>query len=368
MRILICYSMKILWLTHRDPLNPKAGGAERIVFEVGKRLVKRGYDITIFSGGWKGSKRVEDLSGIHVMRFGYLVQPHLILPILLLKNEYDIIIADLGHAVPWITPILLRRKTIVSFLHLHARSLPGQVNEMLAYVITAIEKLYFIFYGKTNFVTISKTSYRDLIRLGIKEEWINIIKPGVNSELFIPLKKTEYPSIVYYGGMRPYKRPGEVLYLLKELLNNFSGVKLKVVGEGHSRPELNKLCDELGINKSVEFTGRISDSELSKIVASSWLNIHSSVTEGWGISIIEASSAGTPTVAYKVPGVSDSIENGLNGLTVEDGNRNALIEAALTILKEPKKWWLSSIDVAKKYSWDKTTEMWETIIQESTKH
>ena len=331
--------MKILWLAHRDPLNPRAGGAERIIYEVGKRLVKSSYEVTIFSGGWKGSKKAENLSGIHIIRFGYRVGPHLILPILLLKNKYDIVIADLGHAVPWITPTLLRKKTIVSFLHLHASSLPGQVNEMLAYAITAIEKLYFIFYGKTNFVTISRTSYRDLIKLGIKEERINIINPGVNGELFIPLKKTDYPSIVYYGGMRPYKRPGEVLYLLKELLNYFSGVRLKVLGDGPSRPGLNKLCDELGINKNVEFTGRISDSEVSKIVASSWLNIHSSVTEGWGISIIEAASAGTPTVAYKVPGVSDSIENGLNGLTVEDGNRTALVEAALTILKEPNKWW-----------------------------
>ena len=183
----------------------------------------------------------------------------------------------------------------------------------------------------------------------------------------MPLKKTDYPSIVYYGGMRSYKRPEEALYLLKELLRDVRGVKLTIVGDGPSRPELNKLCDELGINKNVEFMGRISDSELSKIVASSWLNVHSSVTEGWGISIIEAASAGTPTVAYKVPGVSDSIENGLNGLTVEDGNRTALVEAALTILKEPNKWWLSSIDVAKKYSWDRTAEMWENLIQKFTK-
>ena len=31
--------MKILWLAHRDPLNPNAGGAEKIIYEVGKRLV-----------------------------------------------------------------------------------------------------------------------------------------------------------------------------------------------------------------------------------------------------------------------------------------------------------------------------------------
>ena len=359
--------MKVLWLAHRDPLNPRAGGAERIIFEVGKRLVKSGYDVTIFSGGWKGCQKTENLSGIHIIRFGYRVRPHLILPILLLRNNYDIVIADLGHAVPWVSPILLRKKTIVSFLHLHARSLPGQVTKLLAYGITAVEKLYFILYGKANFVTISKTSFRDLTKLGINEERINIINPGVNNDLFIPLKKTNYPSMVYYGGMRSYKRPEEALYLLKEILGGVIGVRLTVVGEGPSRVKLEELCTELDITSNVEFVGIISRKQLAEIVASSWLNIHTSVTEGWGISIIEAASAGTPTVAYAVPGIMDTVEEGLNGIRVKDGDRKALADAAFKILSDPEKWWSSSVSVAKKYSWDRTAEMWKNLIQKFTK-
>ncbi|MEM3191136.1 MAG: glycosyltransferase, partial [Candidatus Parvarchaeota archaeon] len=117
------YYMKILWLAHRDPLNPKAGGAEKIILEVGKRLVRKGYDITVFAGGWRNCSRHEYLEGIHIYRYGYRVLPHFILPVFLLKEDFDLVIADLGHAVPWIIPILLRKKTIVSFLHLHARSL-----------------------------------------------------------------------------------------------------------------------------------------------------------------------------------------------------------------------------------------------------
>ena len=124
------------------------------------------------------------------------------------------------------------------------------------------------------------------------------------------------------------------------------------------------LCEKLNLKENVTFTGKISDSEVAEIVASSWLNIHSSITEGWGISIIEAASAGTPTVAFKVPGVSDSVENGLNGITVENCNRQSLTEAALEILRNPEKWWSSSVEVAKKYSWDKTAESWEKLIKE----
>ena len=356
--------LKILWLAHRDPLNPRAGGAERIIYEVGMHLTKDGHQVSVLAGGWEHCKKAEYLNGIHIIRFGYRVGPHIALPVHLIKNRYDIIIADLGHAIPWISPILLRRKTMVSFLHLHARSLPGQVGRLLAYSITAVEKLYFIIYNKAYFVTISNTSYNDLENLGIKSKNISIINPGVNSELFRPSIKTEYPSIVYFGGMRPYKRPEESLYILKDLRKEISGIKLTMIGDGPSRHDLERLCAKLGLRESVTFTGRISDAEVAEIVASSWLNIHSSVTEGWGISIIEAASAGTPTVAYKVPGVSGSVENGHNGITVEDGNRMSMFDAALEIMRDPEKWWSSSIEVAKKYSWDKTAELWETLIKE----
>ena len=355
--------MKILWLAHRDPLNPRAGGAERIIFEIGIRLAKNGHQVTVLGGGWKNCKREEYLQGIHIVRFGHRVGPHIVLPVHILKHRYDVIIVDLGHAVPWVSPVLLRRKTIVSFLHLHARSLPGQVGKLLAYSITALEKLYFIFYNTTHFVTISKTSFADLEKLGIKPKNISLIYPGVNNELFHPSIKTEYPSIVYFGGMRPYKRPEESLYLLNELRNKINNIKLTIIGDGPSMENLEKLCLKLDLIENVVFTGKISYSEIAEIVASTWLNIHSSVTEGWGISIIEAASAGTPTVAYNVPGVSNSVENGLNGIVVDNNDRKALADAALAILVGPERWWSSSVEVSKKYSWDKSAESWEKIIK-----
>ncbi|MHB8397277.1 MAG: glycosyltransferase family 4 protein [Leptospirales bacterium] len=355
--------MKILWLAHRDPLNPNSGGAERIIFEVSKRFVKAGIDVTILSGGWRGCMRNEQVDGITILRFGHRVGPHLTPPLALLKNKYDIIVADLGYAVPWISPILFRKKCIVSFLHMHARSLPGQVGKILAYSITAIEKLYFMVYHEPQFVTISQTSYEDLTTLGIKPNKISIINPGVNSELFKRSEKTGNPSMVYFGGMRPYKRPEEALYLLKELLKEIEDLKLTVIGDGPSKNGLERTAEELHIADHVIFTGRISDQRLAKLVSASWLNIHSSVTEGWGISIVEAASAGTPTVAYKVAGVSDSIESGINGIMVKDGDREALRSAALTILKEPEKWWHSSPEVSRKYSWDRTAEKWQNLIQ-----
>ena len=151
--------------------------------------------------------------------------------------------------------------------------------------------------------------------------------------------------------------------MFKNLFKRVDGIKLFIIGSGPEEENMKKMTNEMNMQDSVVFTGRISTEELSKIVASSWLNIHTSVTEGWGLSILEAAAAGTPTVAYEVPGVSDVIENGLNGLKIKDGDRDALSEAALSILTNPEKWGSSSVEVAQKYSWDKTTELWDSLIR-----
>ena len=355
--------VKILWLAHRDPMNPRAGGAERTIYEVCTRLVKKGHKITLLTGGWKNCKSIEYLDGIEIHRVGEKVGPHLALPVFLLKNHYDVVVNDLGHAVPWISSTVLNKNNIVFFRHLHARSLPGQVNPLTAKLITAIEKCYFIFYHDTIFVTESSTSRRDLLGLGIKDKRIVMNPPGVDRQLFHPAVRTQYPTLVYFGGMRKYKRPQESLYLLKSLLNKMGSIKLFIIGTGPEEQNLRELVSELNLQDYAIFKGRVSIEHLTDIVASSWLNVHTSITEGWGLSILEASAAGTPSVAYEVPGIVDAIENGINGLKVKDGDREALTKAAFSILSDPEKWWSSSMEVAKKYSWDKTASLWEDIMK-----
>lgn len=357
--------MKILWVAHRDPLNPRAGGAEKIIYEVGKRLSETGYSVTVFSGGWKECKRFEEMAGIKIHRSANSIIAHFALPIFLLKNHFDFVIVDLGHAVPWISPVLLKQKFVVSFLHLHARSLPGQVSLPMAKVLTAVEKLYPIIYRGRSFVTISQTSFADLKSLDIHTSKIMVVPPGVDNTLFKPSKKTYHPSIVYYGGLRQYKRPEEAVYILKDLVSEFKGIHLTIVGEGPEKLKLIKLVDEFDLSHCVTFAGRLTDTELADTVSASWLNIHTSVTEGWGISIIEAAAAGTPTVAYEVSGVSESVKSGFNGLLVPDGDRAALKNAAITVLNNYEKWSEQALEVSKMYSWDIAANSWIKIISGS---
>ncbi len=353
----------ILWLTHRDPFHPISGGVGRTIKEVSTRLSEMGYKVTVYSSAFKGGKDIQQFNDVTILRYGHSIMTHVALPVFLFKNKFDIIINDLGHAVPWLTPLFFRKKNIVFFHHLHSRSLSGYVNPIISLAITAIEKCYFLIFKKQVFVSESDSAKSDLNNLKIKNIRFYKVPPGVDHSLFKSYPKTASPSLVYFGGLRKYKRPQESIYILKAVLSRFPDSMLFVVGSGEELHSMKKLAEKLGVMKKVVFTGKLGESQLAKIVGSSWLNLHTSVTEGWGFSILEASSAGTPTVAYNVAGVTDAIDNGINGFKVLDGDRDAFINAVFDILVKPKNWWISSESMAKEYNWDYTARNWDKIIR-----
>ena len=111
---------------------------------------------------------------------------------------------------------------------------------------------------------------------------------------------------------------------------------MKIVGESVERAKLELLVHRFNL-KSLTFTGKLNNEDLARIVSESWLNVHTSVTEGCGISIIEVAAEGTPTVAYGVPGVAKSIEDCMNGIKVKEGDRDALFGAVEKVISEPEK-------------------------------
>ena len=352
--------MNITWINHRDISSQNAGGAERTIYEVGKRLVAAGNSLTWLSVAGDYKFQIIWRDGIKIIRLPGNIMAHIALPVLLKRTRADIIVDDLGHAVPWGSQHFTDIPGTVFFRHLHARSLQGQVRWPLRDIITAMEKLYPYIYDSWPFVAESRTSMADLEMLGISTVRISKIEPGVDTEFFRPAKKTAYPSVVYFGGFRDYKRPWESLHVFRSILKEFPDARLTAIGNGPAMDRFRDTVHRLDLSSSVDITGRISSDQLRDIVSRSWINIHSSVTEGFGYSILEASASGTPTVAYSVPGVVEAIESGKNGITVGDGDREGLADAAKRIMENFTQGWISSArSVAEKYSWDITAGKWE---------
>ena len=92
-------------MNHRDIANPKAGGAERTIYEIGRRMVLRGHEVDVLVGAWPGAMRHETIDGVRHHRYGNRVAPHLVHPFFLkYHSNADVIVDDMAHAAPWFSP------------------------------------------------------------------------------------------------------------------------------------------------------------------------------------------------------------------------------------------------------------------------
>ena len=355
--------MRVLWVSHRDIKHQRAGGAEKAIYEIGRRLASNGHSVTWYSV--MDDRRVPEdiISNIKIKRHPNNVMAHVSLPLVLRREKPDVVVDDLGHAVPWGSEAFHVKGT-VSFWHLHRRSLAGQVSMPKRILLSGLEALYPLIYRKFPFVTESESSKNDLVKLGIDESRVRVIPLGLNSEDFLNVPKSKSPTLVYFGGLRNYKRPWLSVNVLEEVVKKYPDSRLYVVGSGPSLERVKRRVIEKDLSRSVIFTGRLSERDLKQLVGSSWVNLHFSVTEGFGLSIIEASATGTPTVAFSVPGVSEAIVEERNGMLVKDGDISEFTKVVTGIINSyPDNLRSSAVAVAKRYWWDNTAKQWEKHLE-----
>lgn len=349
--------MRVVWLSHRDIEHPRAGGAEGTAFELSKRLCYMGHEVTWVTCSFPGSKAKAQSGRLRIIRLGGPVSAHLRALRLLRAKEFDVLVDDLSHVVPWATELMGSLPGTAYFRHLHHRTLWGQVPGPIAVALDAVERNYHRMYRRWPIVTESLQGMKDLEAIGFVRNRVTQIPPGVDSVRFHPTPKAGTPTIVYFGGFRRYKRPSIPVRVFDLLRSDFPGLSLLMVGDGPARAETETFARNLGLN-GVRFLGRVHPDDLPGMVGSAWVNLHSSVAEGWGQSIIESSAAGTPSVGFAVPGVSETIFPETNGLLVPDENVAAMAAATRRVLGEPDPWVARSRAFASAFEWSKSTKQW----------
>ncbi|CAN7593112.1 glycosyltransferase [Rhizobium sp. LjRoot254] len=98
------------------------------------------------------------------------------------------------------------------------------------------------------------------------------------------------------------------------VLAQFGNVRFLIAGTGSQRDELAARASALGIGERVIFAGERRD--VPSILAAADVFALSSVSEGLPISILEAMAAGVAVVATDVGGISELVEEGVNGYLV----------------------------------------------------
>jgi glycosyltransferase involved in cell wall biosynthesis len=118
-------------------------------------------------------------------------------------------------------------------------------------------------------------------------------------------------------------------------ISNIPPFQLLIVGDGPSANGLRRLSEELGLNEIVVFAGLRCDVE--QILPLFDLFVLPSLSEGFGIALVEAMAAGCPVVATAVGGIPEVVQTGRTGVLVPAGDSNALTDALADLLKDRSK-------------------------------
>jgi glycosyltransferase involved in cell wall biosynthesis len=116
---------------------------------------------------------------------------------------------------------------------------------------------------------------------------------------------------------------------------------LLIGGEGPLSFNLKEQAEELGINESVKFLGRIPWDQVPTFLASLDLFVLPSIQnkagnmDGLPTVLLEAMGAGTPVIASDIGGALLAIEDQFTGLIFPSGNVNALTNCLMELINKP---------------------------------
>ena len=184
-----------------------------------------------------------------------------------------------------------------------------------------------------------------------------IIPNGVDIEKYKPLRSpAKNPEVLFIGRLVHRKGVHLLLKAFREVVSEVPEAKLLIVGKGYMEPALKSLVSVLDLKKNVVFKGVVSEEEKIRLLQSSTVvAIPSIYGESFGIVAAEAFATGTPVVAFKVGGLTEIVDHGVNGFLAEVGDLKRFAEYMVTLLLDRKLREKVSenarLKAEKKYSW-----------------
>jgi glycosyltransferase involved in cell wall biosynthesis len=159
----------------------------------------------------------------------------------------------------------------------------------------------------------------------------------------------------------PRKNVESVLRALAKLRDEFA-FRYTVVGDGADRLRLQALSDVLGLTDRVDFAGFVSEAELHAHYAQADLFILASSIipnshEGFGIVYLEAAASGVPSLAARLAGAAEAVEENVSGMFVEEPTTDALANALRQFLNGSKSFDSGACrDFARRFTWRRVVE------------
>ena len=216
------------------------------------------------------------------------------------------------------------------------------------------------------------------INMGVNEERINVINPGVDAVKEISKKDLDQAEKIFNGKSNRLitvsrfdkrKNHEKVIMAIRNLKELYPSIIYICIGHGDEEENLKKLVNELNLNNNVIFLKNIETGLKNALVCKSNIFvmpsiIHNKSVEGFGIAYIEAAQYGIPSIGGKDGGASDAILHEKTGLICDGNNLEEIYSSIDKMLKDHK--YKEYGKEAKKFSenfyWDKIIKSYQKIL------
>lgn len=130
----------------------------------------------------------------------------------------------------------------------------------------------------------------------------------------------------------PLKGIQFLIEALPGVIREFPEAKLEIIGEGPYKKKLQQKTKKMKLLKHVKFLGFSPDVE--KELAKMDLYVQPSLSESFGLAIIQAMSVGLPIIATRTGGIPEVVTEEKSGILVEPANPKQLREAIIKVLRD----------------------------------
>lgn len=199
----------------------------------------------------------------------------------------------------------------------------------------------------------SEFTHGELLKMGVREERLAIIFPGVDVARFRPGLPAQdlrerlgvadgAKLLLSVGRLQRRKGFDMAIRSLPALLVEGIDAHYAIIGIGEDRDYLARLAEELKVAERVHFLGHVSMEELPLWYNACDLFILANRdvggdTEGFGMVFIEAAACGKAAIAGLAGGTGSAVVDGVTGLRVDGESLPALVGAIKAILRDEER-------------------------------
>lgn len=164
-------------------------------------------------------------------------------------------------------------------------------------------------------ITVSRRSAKRLeTELSCSSKKIDVVYNAVDPALFkSKVKKEEFGFtdglVLFHGRLSIQKGPEFFLQSAKLVLEEEKDARFVISGRGDMMPRLINMAIDLGIADKVTFTGYLPEEQLADLYAVADVYVFPSVSEPFGITVLEAMASGTPVILSKTSGVAEIVDH-----------------------------------------------------------